>query len=109
MSTWVTLKDNAKLCKDMVNNDRTMFESIISAATKKLPRSETSKISTWSYDMEGHAKKCVKRCFELANKTTQQLYKVSNPCHDDHQFKEEEMKSVGQVLDVCSESVVKCL
>ena len=31
---------------------------------------------------------------ELANKTTQQLYKVSTPCIDDHHFKEEEMKSV---------------
>ena len=29
-------------------------------------------ISSWSYDMEGHAKKCVERYCELANKTTQQ-------------------------------------
>ena len=27
-------------------------------------------ISSWSYDMEGHAKRCVERYFELANKTT---------------------------------------
>ena len=33
----------------------------------------------------------------LANKTTQQLYKVSTPCIDDHHFKEEEMKSVGEL------------
>ena len=39
-----------------------------------------------SYDKEGHAKKCVERCCELANKTTQQLYKVSTPCIDDHHF-----------------------
>ena len=39
--------------------------------------------------MEGHAKKCVERYCELANKTTQQLYKVSTPCIDDHHFKEE--------------------
>ena len=32
-----------------------------------------------SYDMEGHAKKCVERYCELANKTTQQLCKVSTP------------------------------
>ena len=30
-------------------------------------------ISSWSYDMEGHAKKCVERCCELANRTTQQF------------------------------------
>ena len=47
--------------------------------------------------MEGHAKKCVERYCELANKTTQQLYKVSAPCIDDHHFKEEEMKSVGEL------------
>ena len=46
-------------------------------------------ISSWSYDMEGHAKKCVERYGELANKTAQQLYKVSTPCIDDHHFKEE--------------------
>ena len=57
----------------------------------------------------GHAKKCVERYFELANKTTQQLYKVSTPCIDDHHFKEEEMKSVGELSHVCSQLVLKCL
>ena len=74
-----------------------MFESRISAGgTEKLPCSENLRISSWSYDMMGHAKKCVERYCELANKTTQQLYKVSTLCIDDHHFKEEEMKSVGQ-------------
>ena len=60
--------------------------------------------------MEGHAKKCVGRDGELANRTTQQLYKVSTPCIDDHQFKEEEeLKSVGDLSDVCSQIVLKCL
>ena len=59
--------------------------------------------------MEGHAKKCVERCCELANKTTQQLYKVSTPCIDDHHFKEEKLKSVGELSKVCSEIVLKCL
>ena len=59
--------------------------------------------------MEGHAKKCVERFCELANKTTQQLYKVSTPCIDDHHFKEEEMKSVGELSHVCSQIVLKCL
>ena len=59
--------------------------------------------------MAGHAKKCVERFCELANKTTQQLYKVSTPCIDDHHFKEEEMKSVGELSQVCSQIVLKCL
>ena len=46
-----------------------MFESRISAVgTEKLPYSENLRISSWSYDMEGHVKKCVERFGELANK-----------------------------------------
>ena len=59
--------------------------------------------------MEGHAKKCVERYCELAYKSTQQLYKVSTPCIDDHHSKEEEMKSVGELSQVCSQIVLKCL
>ena len=52
------------------------------------PDAETK--SSWSYDLESHAKKRVERYCELANKTTQQLYKVAPPSMDDHEFKEEE-------------------
>ena len=86
------------------------FESRISAgAIEKLPCSENLCISLWSFGMEGHAKKCVERFCELANKTTQQLYKVSTPCIDDHHFNEEELKSVGELSHVCSQIVLKCL
>ena len=95
--------------RDIVENYRTMFESRISTwRTEKLPCSENLRISSWSYDMEGHAKKCVERCCELSNKTTQQLYKKSTPCSDDHHFKEEELKSVGELSKVCSQIVLKC-
>ena len=61
-----------EISKDTVDNHRTMFESRISAgATEKLPCSEDMHISSWSYDMEGHAKKCVERYCEL-----EQLCKV---------------------------------
>ena len=85
-----------------------MFESRISAgATEKLPCSENLSISSWSYVMEGNAKKCVERYCELANKTTHQFYKVSTPYVDDHYFKEEELRSVGDLSKVllsnCSE------
>ena len=86
-----------------------MFESPISAGgTEKLPYSENFCISSRSYDLEGHAKKCVERYCELANKTIQQLHKVSAPCIDDHHFKEEEMKSYGELSQVCSQIVLKC-
>ena len=56
----------------------------------------------WSYDMEGRAQKCVERCCELANKKVEQLFKVSQPCLDDHQFKKEELQSVRELPEVCS-------
>ena len=88
-----------EVSKDIVDNYRTMFESRISAVgTEKLPYSENLRISSWSYDMAGHAKKCVERYCELANKTTQQLYKVSTPCIDDHHFKEEETKMCWRIV-----------
>ena len=99
-----------EISKDIVDNYRTMFESRSSAGrTEKSPCSENLRISSWSYVMEGHAKKCVERYCELANRTTQQLYKVSTPCIDDHHFKEEELKSVGELSKVCSQIVLKCL
>ena len=97
-----------EISKDIVDNYRTMFESRISARrAEKLPFPQNLRISSWSYDMAGHAKKCVERYCELANKTTQQLYKVSTPCIDDHHFKEEELKSVGVLSQVCSQIVLK--
>ena len=99
-----------QISKDIVDIYRTMFESRISAVrADKLPFPQNLRISSWSYDMEGHAKKCKERYCELANKSTQQLYKVSIPCIDDHHFKEEEMKSVGELSNTCSQIVLKCL
>ena len=59
--------------ESILDEHRQMFESRISArATENVPGWETSHAKTiaWSYDMEGHAKKCVKRHCELASKTT---------------------------------------
>ena len=100
-----------EISKDIVDNFRTMFESRMSAGRlEKLPFPQNLRISSWSYEMAGHAKECVERYCELANKTTQQLYKVSTPCIDDHHFKEEETKSVGELsnymLSNCSEMLI---
>ena len=59
-----------EISKDIVDNYRTMFESRISAGegVEKLPFPQNLRISSWSNDMEGHAKKCVERYCELATK-----------------------------------------
>ena len=59
--------------------------------------------------MEGHAKICVERFCGLANKNAEQLHKVSTPCMDDHNFKKEEVDTVGELSKVCSNIVLKCL
>ena len=75
-----------QISKDIAANYRDLFEFRISAGAKeKLPTRASGKlvaetVSSWSYDMEGHVKKCVERNCEFANKMTQQLYKVATPC-----------------------------
>ena len=67
--------------KDIVDNYRNMFESEISTgAIEQLPSSRKldANISSWSYDMEGHAKKCVERSCELA---TEQLNSYTKSQH----------------------------
>ena len=66
--------------QDIVANYRSMFESRISAGamekdteTKATEKLDAETISSWSCDMEGHAKKCVEVYCELANKTMHRL------------------------------------
>ena len=58
---------------------------------------------------EGHAQTCGERSFELAEKKTEQLHKVSTPCLDAHHFKKEELETVGDLSNVCSQIVLTCL
>ena len=99
----------ANRTKEWLMNTEKMFESGISAgATEKLLGWQKPQARTvaWSYDMKGHAEKCVERYCELANKKVNQLYKVSHPCLDDHQVKQEELESVGEKSEVCSQIVL---
>ena len=64
-------------------------------------------LSSLSYDMEGHAKKCVERYCELVNTTTQPVYKIATLCVDPSFTKQTE--SVGERSTVCSQIVLKCL
>ena len=67
-----------EVSQNIVDNYRNMFESRISAGgLEKLPFSQNNRISSWSYDMVGHAKKCVEpilRVGEQDDTTTLQEY-----------------------------------
>ena len=104
MYTWDVLNDNEKQAKILLTiTEPCLNHEFPRVGTEKLPSSENIRISSWSYDMEGE------RYCELANRTTQQLYKASTPCIDDHHFKEENLKSVGELSKVCSQIVLTCL
>ena len=70
-----------EISKYIVDNYRTMFESRISAGeVDKLPFPQNLRISSWCYDMDGHAKKCVERYCEFGKQddttTLQSIYSM---------------------------------
>ena len=83
MFVWVALNENVKQAKILKTNTEICLNP---KSLLELHRSyptlikHGANISSWSYDIEGHAKKCVERYCELANKTTQQVFKVATPC-----------------------------
>ena len=65
-----------EVSKDIVDKYRTLFESWISAgATENYHARKICVFLRGPMTLEGHAKKCVERYCELANKTTQQLHR----------------------------------
>ena len=105
MYIWVALKNKCEISKDIVDNYRTMFQSRISGgANEQLPCSKICVISSWSYDMEGHAKKCVERCFELANRTTQQFCEQNTFTRHifSHLYATISMSDIGSSVVVCA-------
>ena len=99
-----------QISKDIVDNYRTMFESRISAGTtEQLPFPQKS---SCFFMVLWHGWSCKEMWNVFVSWQTRrlkQLYKVSTPGIDDHHFKEEEMKSVGELSHVCSQIVLKCL
>ena len=63
-------------------------------------------VTSWSYDMQGHAPQCVERYCELGNRTTITL---STPCLDENQFKHENVETVGEPSQVCLQNVFMCI
>ena len=105
---WAALEDNAKEAKMLWTITEPCSNLQFPRVSREITIPSKSSFSSLSYDMAGHAKKCVQRYFELANKTTQQLYEVSTPCIDDHHFKKEEIcwRIVKYLLSKCSEMFI---
>ena len=90
-----------------------MVESRISAggALEKLPGWEnlTQRRLRGPAIWNDMLKNALRDVAKWRTKKREQLYKVSSPCVDDHQFKQEELESVGESSKVCSQFVLKCL
>ena len=112
MCTWVCTQRDRKPNETIIEQYKKMFESRVSAGAHEnyqVWEKLHAKTVAWSYDVVGHAQKCVERYCDLANKKVKQLYKVSSLCLDDHQLKQEELKSVGELSEVCLQIVFKYL
>ena len=84
MYTWDALKDNVKQAKILWTiTEPCSNREFQRGELRNYHSHQNFRMSSWSHDMEGHAKKCVERYCELANKTMQQLYKVSTHVVED--------------------------
>ena len=104
---------NANRIKSLLSNTQKCLNHVLLLEQlKKLPGWEKphAKAVAWSYDIEGHALKRVERYCELASKKTDQLYKVSSPCLDNHHFQKKELVMVRELsknmLTDCSKMLV---
>ena len=98
-----------EISKEIVDNCRTIFESRISAGgAETLPFPQNLRISSWSYDMAGHAKKCVERYCELANKTSQRTLQSIYSMHPPLQRRRIKIcwRIVTSMLPNCSEMLI---
>ena len=100
-----------EISKDIVGTYGTMFEFRISAgATERLPSVETPKIprglTRWKVMPQSVWNAFVNWKTKQRNRCTTN---VSTHSLDDHQLKEEEMKSVGELSKLCSEIVLTSL
>ena len=111
MSIWDVFSVYANRMSQLLNSMRRCLSHEFSAgATEKSTGwAKTSRANRSVVLRQGHAQKCVERYCELANKKVEQLYKVSSPCLDDHHVRQEEIVSVGELSEVCSQIVLKCL
>ena len=88
-----------------------MFESRISAgATEKLPWSENMCISSWSCDMEGHAKKCVGKILWVGKQDDSTILQSINTMHWQPSFQrrriEIRVRIAKSMLSNCSEMLI---
>ena len=106
--TWDVFKLNAKQARILLKITGTCWNLRSLLEQQKFARKTHATIVTWSYDTEGHAKKCVWKILRIGKqKTMQQLHKATTPSVD-HQFKEEDLASMADLSTGCPQIVLNC-
>ena len=80
-------------------------EAVGTNTDAKIVDTNPKDITAWNCDMASNTQKCVERYCEQAQKTIDQLRKVSTLCSDDHQVKPEDLEIVGVLSEICSQIV----
>ena len=75
--------------------------------TRSQPSSEN--VTSWSYDMQGHAEKREERYCDLETKNISSLPLLATPCIDDLSLPLEDFEPKRQLSDVCGQVVLKCV
>ena len=96
MKTWDALSVNANRMKILWNNTKKCLNYVFLLEQLKNYRGRKN---LTQIQLRG----------STAIKKTEQLYRVSSPCFDDHHFKKEELESVGEFSKGCTQIVLKCL
>ena len=100
----------AQVNKRIVLETQFLFTKVITASKDVTSdESDNEHIIAWGCDIQGHAHKCVELCCELAHKTVDELHKVSRICIDDQQLKPEDLESVEELSETCSQNCVGIL
>ena len=103
-STWMQTNET------IIEQNTNMFESRILAGATENYRSggilhTDGSVATW--------RACSKLCWTILwigkQRKWSQLYKVPHLCLDDHQWQQEELESVGELSEVCSQSCLEML
>ena len=109
-SSWDVLNVNANQMKQLLKNTQRCLNHMFLQEQRqnytggKIPTQKQLHGPMIWKDMPRSARK------DTANwQKVEQLYKVSSPCLDDHQFKKEELESVEELSEVCSQMVLKCM
>ena len=100
----------AQVNNRLVVEKQNLFSKLISTYTDVRTEEKNPKdITAWSYDIEGHAQKCVVRYCHLTHKTVDKLHKVPTLRLDDHQVKPGDLKIVKVFSEICSQIALTCL